>query len=122
MTTFTYCPKCGGHHLFINISASLDVEFEDGNEDCQINFADDYGWDELSHTSGAACDYTDTLSSFRQVRPWKVPQFGWNQTTVLQAITARFAGAFDDPALMAFGPLSTDIGLDIQRIAGRLNK
>lgn len=35
----------------------------------------------------------------------------------LEAIAARVDGVFDDPALMAFGPLSIDTGADCSAIA-----
>ena len=37
--------------------------------------------------------------------------------TALQAIIARVDGRFDDPALLAFGPLSTDAAQDCKAIA-----
>ena len=33
-----------------------------------------------------------------------------------RAVQARIAGVWDDPALMAFGPLSTDTGADVAAI------
>lgn len=120
---YTYCPKCGSHHLEIFIGATIDVEFDDGNPDCQINFADDYEWNEQSNTTCARCTFTDALSAFRQVAPWpesEAPAFVWNKASVLSAIGARMRGDWDHPALVAFGPLSNDLALDIQHIAEKL--